>query len=93
MNHLLCGFSLEIEQRCVRTQRIAQPHILRCASGGRSGQATAFLQMAGVECTMAAAGQACKQGLGKAAHRGFGRAATGRVRKKLNAISYAIAAG
>jgi len=40
----------QVQQRLEEIKALPQPLILCCASGGRSGQATAFLQMAGVDC-------------------------------------------
>ena len=40
----------EIQQRLNEIKSLRQPVILCCASGGRSGQATAFLKNCGVDC-------------------------------------------
>ncbi|MEP7322115.1 MAG: rhodanese-like domain-containing protein [Saprospiraceae bacterium] len=40
----------EIQQHIAEIKSLKQPIILCCASGGRSGQAKAFLQSIGVEC-------------------------------------------
>lgn len=40
----------EIQQRLDELKSLPQPIILCCASGGRSGQATAFLQQQGIDC-------------------------------------------
>jgi phage shock protein E len=40
----------EIQQRLDEIKSLPQPIILCCASGGRSGQATAFLKHYGVDC-------------------------------------------
>lgn len=40
----------EIPQRVQEIKSMKQPIVLCCASGGRSGQATAFLQQHGVNC-------------------------------------------
>jgi rhodanese-related sulfurtransferase len=40
----------QIEQHLDEIKSLQQPIILCCASGNRSGQATAFLQRCGVEC-------------------------------------------
>ncbi|PWT78258.1 MAG: rhodanese-like domain-containing protein [Bacteroidetes bacterium] len=40
----------EIRDRVNEIKQMKQPIILCCASGNRSGQATAFLQSAGIEC-------------------------------------------
>ncbi|MBP6455772.1 MAG: rhodanese-like domain-containing protein [Chitinophagaceae bacterium] len=40
----------EIEQKLNEIKQLAQPLILCCASGGRSGQAAAYLKKCGVEC-------------------------------------------
>ena len=40
----------EIEQRIEKIKSLQKPIILCCASGGRSGQATACLQSLGIEC-------------------------------------------
>ena len=40
----------EIQQRLDEIKALPQPIILCCASGGRSGQATAFLQANGIHC-------------------------------------------
>lgn len=41
----------EVQQRLEEIKSLPQPIILCCASGGRSGQATAFLRHHGVDCT------------------------------------------
>jgi phage shock protein E len=40
----------EIPQRVSELKSMKQPIVLCCASGGRSGQATAFLQQHGINC-------------------------------------------
>ena len=40
----------EIPQRLAEFKLLAQPIILVCASGNRSGQATQFLKSLGIEC-------------------------------------------
>jgi phage shock protein E len=40
----------EIPQRFNEIKKMAQPIILCCASGSRSGQATHYLQSNGIEC-------------------------------------------
>ncbi len=40
----------EIQQRLQEIKSLHQPIILCCASGNRSGQATAFLKSCGIEC-------------------------------------------
>ena len=40
----------EVPQRIVDFEDIDDPIILCCLSGGRSGQATGFLQAQGIEC-------------------------------------------
>ena len=40
----------EIQQRLDEMKKLPQPLVLCCASGGRSGQATAFLQNYGIAC-------------------------------------------
>ena len=40
----------EFQQRLDEIKSLNQPIILCCASGNRSGQATAFLKSIGVEC-------------------------------------------
>ena len=40
----------EIPQRVEEIRRLQQPIILCCASGNRSGQATAFLRSTGITC-------------------------------------------
>ena len=40
----------EIQQRLDELKSLPQPIILCCASGGRSGQATSFLQRQGIDC-------------------------------------------
>jgi rhodanese-related sulfurtransferase len=40
----------EIPQRIEEFKAMAQPIILCCASGNRSGQATAFLKQHGINC-------------------------------------------
>lgn len=40
----------EIQQRTEEIRRMPQPIILCCASGNRSGLATAYLQGAGITC-------------------------------------------
>lgn len=40
----------EIQERLDELKSLPQPIILCCASGGRSGQATAFLQRQGIDC-------------------------------------------
>lgn len=40
----------EIQQRLDEIKSMQQPIILCCASGGRSGQATSYLQSCGVDC-------------------------------------------
>ena len=40
----------EIQQRVHEIKSLPQPIILCCASGGRSGQATAYLKSLGIEC-------------------------------------------
>ncbi len=41
----------EIQQRIDEIKAIETPIILCCASGNRSGQATAFLKSQGIECS------------------------------------------
>lgn len=41
----------EIPERLTEFKNLAQPIILCCASGNRSGQATAYLKANGIECT------------------------------------------
>jgi rhodanese-related sulfurtransferase len=41
----------EIPDRLQEFKNLAQPIILCCASGNRSGQATAYLKANGIECT------------------------------------------
>jgi len=41
----------EIQARVSEIKAMAQPIVLCCASGGRSGQATSFLQSQGIDCT------------------------------------------
>ena len=40
----------EVQARLTEIKSMPQPIILCCASGGRSGQATAFLKQHGVDC-------------------------------------------
>ncbi len=40
----------EIQQRLEEVKQLQQPLILCCASGGRSGQAAAFLTQLGIAC-------------------------------------------
>lgn len=40
----------ELVERIEEFQSMSKPIILCCASGGRSGQATAYLQSQGIEC-------------------------------------------
>lgn len=40
----------EIEERLQEIQEMPTPILLCCASGGRSGQATAYLQYQGITC-------------------------------------------
>lgn len=40
----------EIQQRIGEVKALAQPLILCCASGGRSGQATGYLSSIGIDC-------------------------------------------
>ncbi len=40
----------EIQERLDELKSLPQPIILCCASGGRSGQATSFLQRQGIDC-------------------------------------------
>ena len=40
----------EIHSRVDEIKKLEQPILLCCASGGRSGQATAYLQSLGVDC-------------------------------------------
>ena len=40
----------EVPQRVAEFEAITEPIVLCCLSGGRSGQATGFLQAQGVEC-------------------------------------------
>ncbi|MCC6182673.1 MAG: rhodanese-like domain-containing protein [Bacteroidia bacterium] len=40
----------EIQSRVDEIKKLEQPILLCCASGGRSGQATAYLQSLGVDC-------------------------------------------
>ena len=40
----------EIQQRLEEIKKLPQPIILCCASGNRSGQATAFLKSIGIDC-------------------------------------------
>jgi phage shock protein E len=40
----------EVPQRVAEFEEIEGPIILCCLSGGRSGQATGFLQAQGIEC-------------------------------------------
>ncbi|GAB4189883.1 MAG: hypothetical protein OHK0057_30680 [Thermoflexibacter sp.] len=40
----------EIPQRWEEFKKLAQPIVLCCASGNRSGQATTFLKNKGIEC-------------------------------------------
>ncbi len=40
----------EIQTRLDEIKQLPQPIVLCCASGNRSGQATAFLQNCGVDC-------------------------------------------
>ena len=40
----------EIPNRLSEIKKLAQPIILCCASGGRSGQATTFLMGKGIQC-------------------------------------------
>ena len=40
----------EIEQKLNEIKQLTQPLILCCASGGRSGQAAAYLKQCGIEC-------------------------------------------
>ncbi len=42
--------SNEVPARVEEFRAMAQPFILCCASGNRSGQATAFLQQQGIDC-------------------------------------------
>ena len=41
----------EIPHRMDEIKKLAQPITLICMSGGRSGQATAFLKAQGIDCT------------------------------------------
>ena len=41
----------EITQRVNEFKSMKQPIVLCCASGGRSGQATAYLQAQGIDCS------------------------------------------
>lgn len=41
----------EITARVSEIKAMAQPIVLCCASGNRSGQATAFLKQNGIECS------------------------------------------
>ncbi len=40
----------EVDQRIEELKNMEQPLVLCCASGGRSGQATQFLQQFGIDC-------------------------------------------
>lgn len=40
----------EIQSRLDEIKQLPQPIVLCCASGNRSGQATAFLQNCGIDC-------------------------------------------
>ncbi len=40
----------EIQQRLEEIKKLPQPIVLCCASGNRSGQATAFLKSIGIDC-------------------------------------------
>ena len=40
----------EIEEKVSEIQAMGKPIVLCCASGGRSGQATGFLQSEGIDC-------------------------------------------
>lgn len=40
----------EIQQRLEEIKSLPQPIVLCCASGNRSGQATAFLKSCGIQC-------------------------------------------
>jgi phage shock protein E len=40
----------EIENKLEDIKQFAQPLILCCASGGRSGQAAAYLKQCGIDC-------------------------------------------
>lgn len=40
----------ELQQRLEEVKKLPQPILLCCASGGRSGQATQFLQNHGITC-------------------------------------------
>lgn len=40
----------EVPDRIAELKKLKQPLILCCASGGRSGQATAYLSQQGIEC-------------------------------------------
>lgn len=40
----------EIQQRLEEIKKMPQPIVLCCASGNRSGQATAFLKSIGIDC-------------------------------------------
>lgn len=41
----------ELPNRLEELKSFPQPFVLCCASGGRSGQATAYLQSLGLDCT------------------------------------------
>lgn len=41
----------EVQQRMDEIKNLPQPIVLCCASGNRSGQATAFLKSVGVDCS------------------------------------------
>jgi rhodanese-related sulfurtransferase len=40
----------EVQRRLDELKNLAQPLVLCCASGGRSGQATQYLKQQGIEC-------------------------------------------
>ena len=40
----------EIQQRMDEIRKFSQPVVLCCASGGRSGQAAAYLKSQGIKC-------------------------------------------
>lgn len=40
----------EIQIRIAEIKQLSQPIVLCCASGNRSGQATAFLRSVGIDC-------------------------------------------
>lgn len=56
----------EVQSRLGELREMQGPLVLCCLSGGRSGQATAFLQQQGIECVNAGSWMDVNYVLGKA---------------------------